>query len=1125
MSLANLVEAFEEACRDAQVASTRPAAEEALKSFFSYPGVVSLAVAVIEKTNSPLARFHAAAALHSTARDRWASLRPSQRFGQDSLRYWIINKVISIPSLTTFERRALLRTAAFLSKRAYLEESRQEKDAFFLSLEKTAISQASVQHIATAVVELIDLVVEDFLVPSLPCSSSAVERELVIRTRNEFAAPGGDVVRLLTLAKDTMWALLSSAQNGLSAEDWEARVVPALSAITKIITTDPKLQEVLTKENSSAMESDTAGSDIGSLEAVVNNRFASPEWVSLINQIPELIRICFSVISLHLKTGEPESESQVLLRGMQAIIAISAISQASYPKANVRGVLTALFVGMTEQRWSSCHIDVVRLGYAEVWKRISSAFGLAYIESLPQNWISNFSKDTCLELDTTATRLSSPKSDGDVFSLDVVDILLETWGHLTLQGCDGSMADHRLSSYIENVITHFLHTFLRSSGKPAEVLACAERLDSEEDLGYEDTSIDDSRFSVAAGLTRFVLDRVAGKVAQSLLNVAQKVFSWNSGNSPPLNALSVFQEDLFFLIHFTSAVLADEAKGEVPSLPSQYVQVQPGSEIKECTTQGIQVKLLLHAFMEVAQGESYAIQKKGVHGDESSPRIGTAVLDGLSKICRTYLVPDDVSSVSIAAQLVGGHQYLESSLNVCFQKSAEGLLQRGFETDVAESASVLLFHLAAAARSFQNVRGSHYWRTFTRQGVEFFQTLPIKAVREIGRSFTYVVGDDEMADTFLRPASDALLGFAGAESNLADAAERVIAVVNLLGGAARSERLGSRTRAHLLQTLETPGGVAPSCARAFSRNRPDVSRSLVNLADSITCSSLSVLSNDEARILITNAVNLIALHAEIMGGQKSSLSVDELASDTVEMLALLTHILEESVDFDASEPCYYGLSAMLPVMSNALLELPRVSMLFFGFVTQLVRRYPSKLSSVPPELRRQILHTIDLQRRSSELVAERHGLDAIRALGWSWGSDMTEGSGKEAIGQALRGFASSIFNGITTGLAHTSNLEAAADAFLPLLHVKVSQSASVVEELGQALLTSAGHNSQIRNALEDLLRVGSRARSMYGYDAPHATVANQRALQVEATKSFREAFTLFSLRTKNALVSLALRRG
>ncbi len=194
--------------------------------------------------------------------------------------------------------------------------------------------------------------------------------------------------------------------------------------------------------------------------------------------------------------------------------------------------------------------------------------------------------------------------------------------------------------------------------------------------------------------------------------------------------LDMYQEDLYFLIRLTSAVLTDEAKGENPSVPTQFLPF-PDNVVNGHGKPRMHAQALLTALYEVSERETRMLAERGVHSDEASPRVGCSLLDALGRIARTYLIPLNTENVNLTSQVAGGAQMVEKGRIVCFTKTMEGLTLRCFAGDISEAAGDLLSTLATASKTYKELTDSSAWTQILQAGVQAFQTLAPKTVRTL----------------------------------------------------------------------------------------------------------------------------------------------------------------------------------------------------------------------------------------------------------------------------------------------------------------------------------------------------------------------------------------------------------
>lgn len=1126
---AALVEAFERACADAQAPATRAAAERDLAVLTDRPDAVAVAVAVAAQTRQPVARFHAAGAIRTAALSRWMLLPAPQRVGPESLRDGLVRLVVGSPALLPFERRALLRTAAALTRRAFMEEDPAERANFFAQICTTAAAQDSPRGSSIAALELMELLVEEFLEPTFVLATAGIEREMFARTRAQFVDGNGDLARLFHGTLNALAAFVAAVGAGsMRPDEMLERSIPALATLAHILGCETAVDTGIANGSRSRPDMSTASTD-----AVVVRKF-SPGWRDVVDKVPETLRLAFQILA----AARSQAHSDVAMKARQVVIASAAISRVSYASDDdSSAVLGLVLSGVSEQRWIASANVADRLAYAEVWRHVSCAHGLPGVAGLGHSELEMYAQDTCDEMDANSRRFAEKAAaggdDDDIFTMDSVDMLLETWANFALQGDDASATSgHALESLIERVVIHFIQMSLRSSVAVSAAPAGPLHADDEEDFGYDDFSLDESRLAAAAVLTRFAIAKTAAPLAESLRDMCSRVFSC-SGSPQPRVPLHVMQEDVHFLIELIAALVADDSKGETPTVPRQFVSQQheangsrngPDQHTRQ---EGLHsAELLVSALFEAAAAESKLLELRGPHCEEASPRVGGALLEALARISCTYLVPAVAEDEVRAFSAVGGRDAAANFRARCLAKALEGVTLRGFEEDVAKPAAFLFATLSIGSAKYQDVRDSHVWTALAGAGAEAYQTLDPAAVQDIARALTNVFGD-AVAERLVLPISRSLLSFGQLQDSLPDAAERAIATINFLRGATRSSELGPHTQHALLATLSAPAGSAFVCAKAFRRNRADVARAVIGLTDDLVCTRLSLLSEQESTKFIGDTVTLIREHAEHVQRHAAELSIDEVAADASEILELLQHLLDERAAVDIGDASFYGLSILLPILSESLLAHPAIRKSYFGFVTRLVAAHPSKVVQLPSDLCGRVVQSIDMEISSVESDSARRGLEALTAIARERAWDRKAGPGSTVLDGALERNLDSILNGLASGGSHTDNLGAAADALLPLIHCGgVDGSGGRFQKAGHALITQSGNSVGVTRALEELANAAAIANTWFGFNGrplPQNDQAMVLSMRKQVSKGFHDVVSKFSLQTRHILLEIALR--
>lgn len=1122
----SIISAFEKACQDLQFAPTRAAAEDTLKRFAAEPNALDLALYIVRTTTSSYARFHATLVLHRAGEKRWASLPPNVRYGSTTLRVELIQLTSSHPEWSRVEKTTVLRAAALYTHRAYLEEPQPKLNEFFELLFKMATStQPSDDHVVLTIFHFLDLLTEDILNPNIRKYTSGMDIETLTRVRQKFMIPKSHLHQIFNASVHALSNLISSVPPSTTIPPaLETKSSDPLSLINRFFTmdsdfyyTDEGLLEYADPLDDSRPE------DPGTLEGiekVVITTFGKQGWESVFQQLQNLLKMCFSITRYHTCTEE-SSESQAVVNAAHVIVDIAALSGQSYPNqvdgVDPKAVLRDLLSGINEQSWISSKSPSVRLAYADVWKRTCCSHGYVHISSMGMGWFERLARDTCAEIDNTAARMAEMDFDENS-STDVADMLMQDWANLALQADDGTRTNsHPLEIYLAEITVRFTKMWLKSSGEHTAAFirkGLAESVD--EDFGFEDESTDDSRVTTASILTRFVLDKMAPAIADLLVRTAKGVYAWDTNFEAPLY---FYQDDLYFLIRFASSILADEGKGESPSLPIQFIP--SGTTERECSKGPQHAKTLITALFQVSHMETQLIEARGVSCDQLSPRVGRAILDALCRILRTYLAPSNPHAKELALKTIDSN-LRESGRWGCFKKVLEALGKRNFEPEVVEAGANLLLFISKAVTIHPELKNYEEWKTLLEARMDAFYSVPPESITNIVLALTTVARDD-VANRLLLPAYNSLPLLAQEMSRSANAADKAIAAISILRGAAQCHPPGAATQHALLQSL-TADGKAAKCARDFAGIRPDVGRYLILLANDIICSHLPLLEESLANQLLKNAVSIVRQQCATLLSLLPEISTEELGLDLDEIIALLVEILD-GAESSAAEASYYGVSSLFSIVTPEALELPGVTTRLYRLATTLVSNHAAHLPTVPQDLATRILQIVDIQRKSVDSNAENLGLEAIEALAISCVGRRCEGPSAMIVNNALLVFLRSIFLGITTKSILLTNMHSAADALLPLLHVKYDGVSSVIDNLGQSLLAKFASRPHVQprvfEALQQLGNAASTAGTLFKYGFNEAVSPLEghslRVMRSEAKKRFRAAVIDFMEKTSALL--------
>lgn len=1106
---------FEQLCRDAQVPATRTRAEAELTAFQSRDDIVPIAVALVENVSDAQARFHASAALRDAAINRWHSLPPSHRNGDNALRVWALRVVIARPELANYERRAVLRISAALFRRAYGEEPESASLAFLEQLRMAAIDRQAMASSVVPALECLDMCAEEFLSPSLRTAPGvpAVDVELLRRTRPRFLSGAGLVVVVFRAARESLVSTLEAPH--LLAAELETRCEPALALLARILT--PRLINLDIETHDS--EERKPISHTGELSSVLR---LDSSWRPLVDQVLEVSQLCFKLIDV-AKELNPADIDDLADSARQVILGVSAISRSSYPSPEMATTTVQLILSSIErQDWSTSADSNERIAFAEVWRQLSCSHGLDGLILLGKEVFESFAERTCVLFIAIGMQQVQASQDELYGIMDSADLVLETWAAFSY---DRRALEPSVRQVLEPLFQQVFMEYLSLSMKSiiaerlppgALIGGLADELE-EEDLGYDDNSAEESRKNSAAALARFSLEKSAATLVECVKDLKDRVFfCYNTENHQKATISMLAQEDLYFATHLLSAVLADSGVGEVPIVPDAFRATLRSDSLKSIG------KALFSSLIGIATSESRMLQTKGSDCQEASPRVGRAILDALNRVSRTYLIPTECPEDTFA--IMGGAEFAAQARVYALNKALEGIRLRGFEPEMAQGAGILLKTLSSEARKYPDVQSSEVWKSLLSTSIESYQTLSRSAVENIASALTSVLGDSSVADRLVIPAARALPSLVINQAQLPDSAERCIATINLLKGVARCQHIGASSYRTLAESLNGFDGSVSHCAVAFQPDRYDVTRAAIRLADDMVCGRLSLLSDDDAHKLLSNAMALVHQHSVSVVQHMDSVPLDECLLGIEIILNLLQHILDEQPPVSLSEHVFRGLSSLLPSMSNEFLSYPVLKKKYFDFITCLAAQYPTQVLALPVELCSKIFQSIKLELFSRDTRAERKGLEAITALAREFATKDVQYQSISQIETEFAQLLETILVNLAHGSAFTDNLGTTSDAILHLLFFKGVGFQQHFEAIGHKLMANGGNEAEmaeILNNFRDRAHAASLWQGFKNMPVPQNSPRPPLIMRRLATKEFKEAVFEFSLRCRDVLLRVS----
>jgi hypothetical protein len=1024
------VASYEQACLDAQVEATRVAGEASLSSFAARGDIVEVAMAVIQNSSLPVARFHACGALRVSVLERWEILSPALRhFPQVSIRDRVFT-VACKRALEPFERTALLRAVATLSHRAYLEESKQSRLLFLrevcrLSSQMDETSSCSVSE-ALYSLELLAILVEEFAHVVTMSYLLTFDRAQRTQAFSEFCGADGELFVIHKAACAALNASISVGNKmGSKLHAFAKLAVGVLSAVLSFPASPCETM------------------DEGSSEFVVHR---GSEWGALLSDLPALVSRLFLIYN-GLAGGESRDHASLVQSIRDALCSIAAVSKTSYARDPGTGnqTLLCLLRGLEERDWAFAQSRPELLMYAELWRRVSVAYGLESVFAIGGlEALRSFAKNTVSALRSKISSGSndlSESSGDDEWTTECECLLLETWSTFAVQS-ESAGGHAGFDSMIAEVTMAFIATSLRTKlsvpggGSTGHHLLVSNE-DLAEDFGFDDESHEIALLQAAAQLCRYSGQGVIDFLASIITELSKRSFlscrgndEWSAGG---LITLRAAQEDLVWTIRLSSAALADDESAEVPAIPAQY-------GLSGRTDQPMTTPMpLLTAVLQAAELESSAYDQRKKQGVDScpelSPRVECTILEALNRLAKTYFVPMH-SGVGHVEQCLRSENFGARARSLCLRKGLFTLKYRNFEPDSVVAAAGLLVVFAKARNSplYPELGDNALWEPLPSAGFEIFESVPEAAVEMFGLCLSHL-HREHVAHRLAEPVISALVN-AGRNKEV-NATKIALMSLQILCGISQCESAESSVGPILLSALRCPDGGVFIAAKEFTLSCPSVSVYCAKLAKYLTNMHLSS-SSETSTQLFKDIVGLI--RTSFTGWRKTTSDTIEEEEDRATLVTVYLDVLQQLVEFHGDDStchaAFIGMGMIMSVMSESIFTFPPVRPKFFLLVNSLVSKFPHHIIDLSADLSMGILSFVMAEIRGFEVGGTRRGLNAVAALAdfrAQYRNPECQSAGLRILDNALEEYLNEILESILNGGGHVVDcLDAAADVLLQL---------------------------------------------------------------------------------------------
>ncbi|KAG2428460.1 hypothetical protein HXX76_011579 [Chlamydomonas incerta] len=700
MDLDGAQAAVERACEEFKVPATAAAASAVLLQFRSSPGVLAACRHILDRSHSPDARFHAAAALRESVVRDWAALGPGPE-GRAALRRYLLGYLAAAAEQPALQvvRASLISALAVLLKRGWLEpgEGPASRAAFFQELEAATSQSAAARRVG---VQVLEAVVGEFAVASASPLGLPLEHHAKCAADLQDHYLQGIFRHAVGLGRaaaqqhdgDTCAAALSLMAAILA---WDFRRSAASSSFAA--AAHHQANGGLHGAPGGGPGHGLGGSGLGLGLGLGSGPSAGADWASLLlapDTLDWVAALLQQLTAAAAAPGAPAAARELVARARGVVVALSNLSADVFPRegpdaltgpgGGVRGgYLRAVLRCVVA--WVAAPHEVVAAAAAgdelPLWEACKALLALAAAH--PPRLIQDAGND--VEAAAVAAGGLSPPPHGagggflallQALTLEVIrascaaevaggsgleqwavecrDMLVETWALMVQRDCGGAglnpglalslavggMGPPTLPGLAEGaaaVCAALVEAALAAAGAEAEE-------DGDGDVGVEneaaEAAAEDARMAEAAALARAAPAATFPLLAAAMGAAQQQLLAAAGPGGPGAGSppWAVALERLCWLMRMAAHCLADSGAGETPLMPlTLSIAVEAGGPAL-AAVEGLTAALLALPALALQEGAAAVL----------SPRLMECCVWSLARWCDTYLFPEEAEGLPAA---------------------------------------------------------------------------------------------------------------------------------------------------------------------------------------------------------------------------------------------------------------------------------------------------------------------------------------------------------------------------------------------------------------------------------------------------------------------------------------------